>query len=168
VVPSDTRAALAEHPGVLVRGERRVGVRVEGGVVLELEDRGLASLGPIRVGLTVDGIDLSADVRLGRVTRRTVSGDWVARSGKATGPHSYSHDELVVELDRHDGLGWELHVRLADDGFAFRAVMPVLAGHHRLDSDDTGSAPRSRSSPATTASPCSCGSAARATRATRS
>jgi hypothetical protein len=137
VVPSDTRAALAEHPGVLVRGERRVGVRVEGGVVLELEDRGLASLGPIRVGLTVDGIDLSADVRLGRVTRRTVSGDWVARSGKATGPHSYSHDELVVELDRHDGLGWELHVRLADDGFAFRAVMPVLAGHHRLDSDDT-------------------------------
>lgn len=138
MVPSDTRAATAEHPGVLVRAERRVGVRIDDdGVVLELDDRGAATLGPIRVGLTVDGIDLAAGVRLGRIIRRPVAGEWIARSGKAVGPHPYTHDELVVELDRDDGLGWELHVRLADDGFAFRAVMPVLAGHHRLDADDT-------------------------------
>jgi len=137
VVHPDSEAALAEHPGVLVRGDRRVGVRVDDRVVLEFDEAGRTSLGAITVGLTVDGVDLAQGVRPGRLGRRTVTGSFVARSGKSVGRHEYTHEELVVELTRDDGLSWELQVRLGVDGFAFRVALPRLAGHHRLDSDDT-------------------------------
>lgn len=134
---NDSATAISNGATVLDRGSLRARVTVADGVRLELERDGVPLLDPIALGLRVDGVDLASGARLGRVVQRTATGSWTATSGKATGPHSYAHDELFAEFGRDDGLDWQLHLRLADDGVAFRYVMADLAGHHLLDADLT-------------------------------
>lgn len=137
MVNDTSPTALADGVAVLDRDGWVARVEVGDGVRLAVEAEGLPVLRDVHLGLRVDGVDIADGARLGRATRRTVSGSWAAVSGKAVGDHAYEHEELVVELRRDDGLDWQLHLRLAPDGVAFRYVLADLAGHHRLDADLT-------------------------------
>ena len=137
MVHDNSPTATADGAAVLERGEWTARVELGDELRLDVDAGDRPVLTGIRLGLVIDGVDIAAGSRLGRITRRTVTGSWTAVSGKATGPHDYEHDELVVELLRDDGRDWELQVRLAADGVAFRYALPSLAGHHRLDSDST-------------------------------
>ncbi|MEU6860706.1 glycoside hydrolase family 97 catalytic domain-containing protein [Glycomyces sp. NPDC046736] len=104
------------------------------GVVLRT---GRAGLGTVRLGLTLDGIDLDTGSELVRSTERELAEAWTARSGKAAGTHHYSHLEQVHELRHSGGLEWQVHVRSSADGIAVRYAAPRLEGHRRLDADRT-------------------------------
>lgn len=91
----------------------------------------------IALGIRVNGVDLGADVGLVRSQVSTERGSWHARSGKATGPQVYEHQDVVHRLRHASGTEWQLQVREARDGIALRYVLDDLQGHARLDADLT-------------------------------
>lgn len=80
----------------------------------------------IALGITVDGVELGALATVTEVTSTPVREEYVAAFGKAAGTHEVAHDEYTVRL-RSGAAAWQLVLRLADDGIAFRYVLPASA-----------------------------------------
>ncbi|MEE6262810.1 glycoside hydrolase family 97 catalytic domain-containing protein [Plantactinospora sonchi] len=118
------------------RVEPEVKTRADG-VVLRVRCGGRTVLDGVRLGIRVGGVDLDVGSVLLRSRDREITGEWTARSGKATGTHRYAHLETVHELRHPSGLEWQIHVRASVDGVAVRYVLARLEGHGRLDADRT-------------------------------
>ncbi|WP_049577438.1 glycoside hydrolase family 97 catalytic domain-containing protein [Streptomyces sp. SBT349] len=91
----------------------------------------------IELALRVGGVDLADGASLVRSTERVVRDTWRAHVGKAIGPHAYEHVEIVHELRAGSGQHWQVHVRQAPDGVAWRYALADLQGHASLDADLT-------------------------------
>jgi hypothetical protein len=104
-------------------------VHVRGsGVSLDivLDDRTV--VGGIALGSLVAGRALGERSTLLGVRRRDVLEQFVAVSGKAVGPRSVEHAESVLAFAEPDGTRWELVLRVAADGVAWRYRLPLLDG----------------------------------------
>jgi hypothetical protein len=127
---NDTHDASGDFALSLSCGELRC--RLTGGprreTLLTVEHRGRAVLADIVLGLRVDGERLGFDSELIDSTRATVSESYEMRTGKASGPHQVSHEQLTVTLRSGSaGTRWELSLRAAPDGAAFRYRIPAGA-----------------------------------------
>ncbi|MCK8475691.1 glycoside hydrolase family 97 catalytic domain-containing protein [Microbacterium aurugineum] len=103
-----------------------------------------APLARIALGVDADGADLAAGAEIVGSDDRELCEEWSAALGKATGPRSAVHRETTVTL-RSGSLTWAVVVRVSDDGFAFRYVLPATATslgaeHTRIDAGDHGRA----------------------------
>ncbi|MEV6368050.1 glycoside hydrolase family 97 catalytic domain-containing protein [Micromonospora musae] len=121
---------------LLERVEPQVETRADA-VVLTVRHAGRIVLDGVRLGLRVGGVDLDAGSVLLRSRVQTITDEWTARSGKATGTHRYTHVETVHELRHDSGVEWQIHVRASGDGVAVRYALARLEGHGRLDADRT-------------------------------
>ncbi|MFC4243411.1 glycoside hydrolase family 97 catalytic domain-containing protein [Gryllotalpicola reticulitermitis] len=80
----------------------------------------------IPVGLRVDGEDLGLDAELVHAARASITDSYEMRTGKAAGRHHVAHEELTLRLrSASTGAEWELLVRAAPDGAAFRYRVPA-------------------------------------------
>lgn len=95
------------------------------GVQLVAHDGG-DEIARIDLGIRVDDRELGTGARITGVTSRTVRESYTAHLGKATGEHPYEHDEHTLTL-RTDDVDWAVVLRLADDGVAFRYLLPETA-----------------------------------------
>ncbi|WP_218869367.1 glycoside hydrolase family 97 catalytic domain-containing protein [Microbacterium sp. AK009] len=93
-----------------------------------------ALLASVRLGVTVDGKDLASGARVVDIATTDVEEMWNAPFGKATGSHRVEHREYTIALRSGDAT-WETRVRIAQDGFAFRYVLPDTA--HVLGDETT-------------------------------
>ncbi|MBM0275233.1 glycoside hydrolase family 97 catalytic domain-containing protein [Micromonospora tarensis] len=118
------------------RVEPEVETRADG-VVLRVRRNGGIVLDGVRLGISVDGVDLGMDSVSLRSRDREITDEWTARSGKATGVHRYVHHETVHELRHATGLEWQIHIRAGADGVAVRYVLARFEGQGRLDADHT-------------------------------
>jgi len=124
---SDT-AAQAGH------GTRRATLRhAADRLILAFELDGV-TVAEAALGIEVDGVDLARGARVVSAEQHPVREEWTAFSGKATGPRHVHHEELAVAV-RTGATEWGILVRVADDGFAFRYVLPATAG--RLGAEQT-------------------------------
>ncbi|MHA7133426.1 glycoside hydrolase family 97 catalytic domain-containing protein [Oerskovia turbata] len=94
----------------------------------------------VELGLELDGRSLGTATRVLRVEERPVEERWVAHHGKSSGTLEARHQELVVHLvDQRDddAYEWQVVVRVAADGVAFRYRVAELWGHGTLTADLT-------------------------------
>ena len=98
----------------------------------------IASCSPdVRLGLTVQGVDLSRGAELLRVAHRDIVEEWTARSGKARGVHVLDHAEATLRLRSATGLEWQVRIRVAEAGVAVRYALDELQGLSTLEADGT-------------------------------
>lgn len=96
------------------------------GLALSVEWNGAEVLDGIRLGPAVDGVDLGRDCEIVSAVASGRQEPYAMRTGKAAGRHVALHEESVVTLrDRASGRCWELVLRAAADGVAFRYRMPA-------------------------------------------
>ncbi|WP_144793758.1 glycoside hydrolase family 97 catalytic domain-containing protein [Microbacterium paludicola] len=125
-------------------GRRRAVLTVaDGRPALELLLDG-APLARLPLGIEVDGVDLAAGAEIVGSDDREVREEWIASVGKATGERVAVHRETTVTL-RSGSAFWAVIVRVSDDGFAFRYVLPSSARslgteHTRIDVGEGGRA----------------------------
>lgn len=91
----------------------------------------------IKVGIVVDGSDLSSDSVFLRSTSREVVEKLAPKSGKRTIPSARGHRELTATFRASQGLEWALIVRLSDDGVSLRYAIPDLQGVSELSGERT-------------------------------
>lgn len=95
------------------------------GLTLRVQWNGAEVLPVIRLGPVVDGADLGSECVITSAITTARREPYVMRTGKAVGSHVARHEESAVTL-RHlpSGRCWELTLRAAPDGVAFRYRMP--------------------------------------------
>ena len=99
--------------------------------------RGERTVLNVDLGVTVDGLALTASSRFVRSTSRSVPGAMHLRSGKTTGARLYHHEELTITFNDTDDREWSVIVRVASDGVAVRYTIPDLQGVSTLDAEAT-------------------------------
>ncbi|WP_179266018.1 glycoside hydrolase family 97 catalytic domain-containing protein [Asanoa hainanensis] len=109
----------------------------DAGVELTVTWHGEIVLDRIPLGFAVNGNEVGVNAELVRVSERTVSDRFRLRSGKSVGSHAYEHHESTHTFRTGDGLEWQVVVRTARDGVAFRYVLPKLDGTARITGDRT-------------------------------
>lgn len=116
-------------PGAITVRNGPVGARLTSeadGLTLHVEWHDAEVLDGIRLGPTVDGADLGRDCAIISAVVSARREPYVMRTGKAVGRHLAHHEESVITLcDRPSGRRWELVLRAAADGVAFRYRMPA-------------------------------------------
>lgn len=127
--PDSGRVPLSGPGGIA--GE----VVADGVLRIELNREGVA-LPTVTLGLDLGGADLAASV-LESVSETVVDGTWSAASGKSTGELEYRHYAYELGMRRADGLAWQLQVRVAADGVAFRYAAEALHGVAWLGAEST-------------------------------
>lgn len=75
------------------------------------------------MGITIDGADLGKAVTLGRPKHHTVNERYPWRGVKSEAVNHYNGVTLPITHNA-SGLTWTLRIRIYDDGFAYRYVVP--------------------------------------------
>ncbi|WP_420367060.1 glycoside hydrolase family 97 catalytic domain-containing protein [Curtobacterium sp. L1-20] len=92
---------------------------------LQLEVRaGSRSILQADLGVDCDGGTLGLGSALLDVSRASITETYTAHVGKSTGERTVDHEEMTVALRSADGRDWQLIVRAAPDGVAFRYSLP--------------------------------------------
>ncbi|MBK1883856.1 glycoside hydrolase family 97 catalytic domain-containing protein [Luteolibacter pohnpeiensis] len=98
-----------------------VGV-VDGRLVIKVIRDGKVSLDTSPIGITVDGVDLGQDVKVGRAEPYTTDVSYSV-TGHPEPLHDFSKAEKI-EIAPKDGKPWTLDVRCYNDGVAWRYIIP--------------------------------------------
>jgi alpha-glucosidase len=97
-------------------------------LVYSVTESGRLRFGPARAGVTIDGVDLGAEVTLSAARTGAVSEVFAWRGNKTQGTNRCHTAEIPV---RHQsGLDWTLEARVFDDGVAFRYRVPGTGKRH--------------------------------------
>lgn len=115
-------------PDGTLRGE--FATDASGALVWSLSRFNQPLLDPARVGVTVDGVDLGADVSLGEAERGALDETYPLHGGKAQAVNRARTLRVPVR-NRAGALAFTLEARAYDDGFAWRAIVPGAEGQTR-------------------------------------
>jgi len=128
-----TRTHVVRH------GALDIALVVSVGASPALEPRlaGRLVLGRIELGLCVEGRVLGRGAALMDVRRREVREEYHMVTGKAVGLRHVDHSEAILTMADPDGSRWQVIVRAADDGLAFRYVLPDSDGPTNLGEELT-------------------------------
>ena len=87
-----------------------------------------------RFGIVADGVDLGADVKLGKTSSRKIRDSYSMFGGHSQVINQFR--ESTVSVRRAAGENYELDVRAYNDGVALRARLPAKAGR-RINGEST-------------------------------
>lgn len=100
-----------------------------------LDDRVVVESVPL--GPVVNQVAYGITPSVVSVVSRDVRESFTAASGKSTEPHTADHSEVTVTFAEPAGALWDLVLRVAEDGVAFRYRLPRLDGVTTVDGERT-------------------------------
>lgn len=108
-----------------------------GRVLLSVDRNGGRVIEGIEIRPTVDGAEIGPGSHVRSLRRQTVADSYRAHTGKVVGELAYRHDETTIELATTDGREWQLVVRIAGDGVAFRYGLATGDAERRVGTERT-------------------------------
>ena len=115
-------------PDGLLRAE--VATDATGALVFSVSRADETLIAPSRIGATVDGVDLGADVTLGASQRGEINETYPLLGGKARATN-HAHTASIAVTAKAASLAFTLEVRAYNDGVAWRAIVPGRADAER-------------------------------------
>jgi alpha-glucosidase len=116
--------------------EIRIFESQENALQYEVKFRGQSIIEPSQLQFTVDGAELTADVQPAKVTRSKISETYPWRGGHSIATNQANAAAIFFQKSRA-ALGFTLEVRAADDGVAFRYLVPGDQRNRVPDENDS-------------------------------
>ena len=102
--------------------QAELSVSADGRLTYTVSKSGKVVIEPSKMGVTIDGVDYGAGVKLGASSLSQVSESYPLRGHKAEAKNHYQG--VTIPVTHSDGVTYQLDLRVYDEGFAYRYRVP--------------------------------------------